>query len=257
MPATPDRAAPVGMAPDFADGIYRLERCNLVVADRHWAFERDHADAIGRHFRAVGHATPEFYNGRVFVMGEGRLADGALDGVLTPTDFASYHFWRAEGFDVRCGRDVFGKAIIEAGCGGLLLGRAAPYTMNAGRADLIGGFIDPIDVDFDGTVDIDASIVREIVEETGLDLALFERAPGYILTVEGALVSIGVHYRSQLPAVDLVGRIDETLRGQGKPEVTGMVVVEPHQRADRAALEALGVPPYVARLFGALAGDAA
>lgn len=248
-------AAPQTAAPEFADGVVRLAQCRLRIANRCWPLQRDNAAAIERHFRAVLERTPEFYNGRIFVMTAGAVAGDVLDGELVPADFASYLYWRDNGFAVAHGRDVFGSAIIEAADGGLLLGRAAPYTMNAGRADLTGGFIDPIDVGFDGVVDIDASIVREIVEETGLDVAEFERVPGYLMTVEGALVSIGVRYRAQLSSVDLAARIGETIRVQGKPELTGVLIVPPEQRGDRAALDALGVQPYVARLFGALAAE--
>ncbi|MEZ5844622.1 MAG: hypothetical protein R3D27_12940 [Hyphomicrobiaceae bacterium] len=256
MTTVPENAGQdCGSAAALADGVVRLRECRLSVADRQWTFQRDNVDAIERHFRAAVRRTPEFYNGRVFVLTEVRIEDGRLDGVLLPTDFASYLYWRESGFDPSLGRDVFGKAIIEAADGALLFGRAADYTMNAGRADLVGGFIDPIDVGFDGAVDIDASIARELGEETGLELASLERRPGYVMAVEGALVALCVHLRSPLSSDELSARIGATLAAQGKPEIAEVVAILPRLHADRGALAGLGVPDYAIRLLAALSAE--
>src|SRR6202040_1822717 len=46
----------------------------------------------------------------------------------------------------------------------------------------------------------DASIARELEEETGLGPAELKRRRGYIVTFAGALVSIAIEWQSALPA---------------------------------------------------------
>lgn len=240
---------------DFSDGVFRLDACRLVVADRDWSFQRVNSTAIVRNFRAAFEQKPDYFNGRIFVLTKAQMKGRVLDGVLAPTDFASYLYWRETGFDVSQGRDLFGKAIIETADRALLLGRAAPHTMNAGYADLIGGFIDPIDVGYDGKVDIVASIEREVNEEIGLVPEELQRQPGFIVSVAGALVALVVHFRTELTSAEHVTRIADGLGKQCKPELTGVVVIEPELRTNRAALEALHVPAYAVPLIGALTLD--
>lgn len=242
---------------DIADGVYRLSECRLAVSDRQWPFARENAYAAERHFRQASEAKPALFNGRVYVMTSGSLDGGILAGEFMATDFASYLYWRDSGFEAAHGKDAFGSAIVEASDGSILLGRAAPHTMNEGRAYLPGGFIDPIDIGFDATVDIDASIARELVEETGLDLASqLSRSPGYLLTVQGPLVSIGVHYRANGAGDALVAQIKATLAEQNPPELAEIVAVGRNVVTDGAALAALGVAPFTQRLLSALArGD--
>jgi len=99
----------------------------------------------------------------------------------------------------------------------------------------------------DGAIDIEASIVRELAEETGLEPAALERTPGFILTFLGPLVSIAAEFRSPLPVEELCAAISAHIAAEADPELAEMVVV----RSARD-LDGLDVAAYASVLLPAL-----
>jgi hypothetical protein len=98
-----------------------------------------------------------------------------------------------------------------------------------------------------GTIDIEASIVRELGEETGLGPAQLTRAPGYILARVGPRIAIGAEWHSRLPAEDLRKTILDFASSQSKPELADIVIVRRHADIDERT-----IPPYAQVLLRAL-----
>ncbi len=138
-------------------------------------------------------------------MTSGALQDDCLDGVLAATDFAASLYWRETGYRDQAVVDCFGSAIFLGSDGALIYGRQSAGHINAGMLYPPGGFIDERDIGRGGAVDLDASIAREITEETGLNPTALRRDRGFLVTRYGPLLSIGVIYQLTLPGelVDL------------------------------------------------------
>lgn len=191
--------------------------------------------------------SPAYFNGPIRI-----LLDYSIDGdrfaaEFATSDFASFVYWRAHGCADDSVRDCFGCAIVRSAEGHILLGIQASGNLNAGRAYCPSGFIDPADVTADGRIDIDGSIAREIVEETGLDLALLERLPGYMLIVAGPSIAIGVEYRSTLAAGSLRARIMDHLAAEAVPELDDILFVR-----SPADIDGRPTTPHVPVLLRAL-----
>ena len=92
------------------------------------------------------------------------------------------------------------------------------------------------DIDASGLVDIDASVVREVLEETELAAADLERRPGYVLTFAGAMVSIGVEYGSRLSARELKARILRHIAADTQSELVEVEIVQWSGDLDRIAM---------------------
>ena len=217
--------------------------CELAVGSGEWAFAVTHAADIEAHWTRRSRENPGFFNGCIHLLEQNRLDGAHFCGRLLRTDFKSYLYWRETGFADRSVRDAFGSALIRSKEGHVLLGRQREGNVNAGLAYLPGGFIDERDVAVSGEVDITASILREVAEETGLGAFELTRTPGYLVTIAGPLVSIAVGLRSALPSEALIERIGSHIAGDAKSElVSGLVV--------RSVMDMQGVAmPDYARLL--------
>lgn len=199
--------------------------CRLQVGDRDWPYARAHEREIAEEFERQRFAKPGYFNGPIQIMLDHAIEAGTFVGEFATSDFASFVYWRAMGMVDDTVRDCFGCAVVRSREGHILLGVQAGGNLNAGRAYCPSGFIDPADVRADGSIDIDGSIEREITEETGLDLGLLTRVPGYLLIAAEASIAIAVEYRSTLTAVEIRAQIAGNLARQTEPELAGVLLV--------------------------------
>lgn len=226
------------------EGVASVAACTLAVGTERWAFAEDHRDRIAAHWHARRAENPKFFNGAIFVLTEAGIDGDRFSGTLARIDFASYLYWRETGFADETVRDCFGTGVIVSADGAVLLARQKAGQINSGFAYLPGGFIDARDVAGDHTVDVGASISREIAEETGLGSADLDPQPGLLLSCAGPLVSVARVYRSALNAADLGGAIAAHIAADPNAELEG---VEFAWRA--AALDPERVPPYARQLL--------
>ena len=178
-----------------------------------------------RHWQQRQKQNPALFNGRIFILLRHHVADSQLIGEYAPTDFASYLYWREHDYCDASVRDGFGSAILRSAEGDILLGCAGAHTINAGRAYLPGGFVDARDVRADGTVDIDASVAREVLEETGILWSEFERRSGYWLSLSGPLLSIGIELVHADQSETLRRRITDHNAREERPEIAEILIL--------------------------------
>ena len=228
-------------------GVTRIRDVRLSVRGDGWPYEVRHADGIAAHWQRRRAENPGFFNGRILVLRSGRVVDGVLDGGLATIDFAAFLHWREHGYQDATARDAFGSALILSRDGALMLARQSAGNLNEGLVYPPGGFIDPRDVAEDGTIDLAASIRREIAEETGLDVDDLTHEPGYLISTDGLQVAIGAVFRSGLDA-DMLRKA--MLRGSAadpEGELIDVVAIRSTADADRHPL-----PRWTAALVAAL-----
>jgi 8-oxo-dGTP pyrophosphatase MutT (NUDIX family) len=201
----------------------RIRHCALSLSTEPWSFAERHRDAIAAYWRRVRAERPKMFDGTVHVLTAHALHDGLLTGTFARTDFKSFLYWREHGSQGPT-RDGFGSSLVRSSDGCVLLGRQSEGHLNAGLAYPPSGLIDSSDTTA-GRVDIDASIARELEEETGLTRADLERRPGYITTSIGPIVSIAIEWQSALPANALRERILAHVERQPEPELGDVVIV--------------------------------
>lgn len=230
--------------------VQRVSTCDLRLSPRPWQFAQTHSVEIEKHWQKRSLANPNFFNGRVLIMGEVAILGGVLRADLFETSFASFLYWKDGGYPDRSVRDGFGSALIRSSEGHVLLARQLPGHLNSGLLYMPGGFIDLNDVGIGGKVDIDASIARELREETGLEAGSFERRPGYLITQVGLQVSIAVEFRSVLPADQLQSLLLQQVSQQGDRELEEFVVFDHPPQQDEAEVVAFSRHAIEAVLAG-------
>ena len=197
----------------------------LEVRDGGWAFADAAAPAIDEHWTSRIAENPSLFNGRVFIMEEGGLAGEQFVAVLKPIEFKAFLYWKEKACSASHGFDCFGSALLRSSEGHVLLGRAGRRTINAGLAYPPGGFFDERDVR-DGRIDLEASVRREAIEETGLPEVMLKAEPFVWVTRIGPQISLGVEYRLPASSDDIRSAILDNLSRQAKPELDDIVVVK-------------------------------
>jgi 8-oxo-dGTP pyrophosphatase MutT (NUDIX family) len=229
--------------------VIAVRACVLAAANERWRYADEHAAEIADYWARRRAENPNFFNGAVYVLSAHALsADGVLSGRFLGTDFRSFLYWREAGFPEAGVRDAFGSAVVRSADGLILLGRQRSGHLNSGRCYPPGGLVDARDVDTDGTVDIVASVARELGEETGLDVRDLTRVAGHLVTMTGPLLSIAVVWQSDLPGLALADQVRRHLAQDPESELADVVLVAPGEtRSD------LDIPHFARALLAALA----
>jgi 8-oxo-dGTP pyrophosphatase MutT (NUDIX family) len=217
----------------------RIKSCVLRASDWTWPLAEARAAEIEADWQRRHAQTPTMFNGGIYLTRSYTLDDGCFDATLFKSDFRTLLYWRArtDAADEPV-RETFGCSLIRSAGGHLLMGQQGPGQLNSGRIYPPGGLIDGDDV-LDGVIDIDASIVRELGEETGLSAGDLVRVPGYLLVFTGLKIAIGIEWRSELPAAELRERILAIVRRQQDPELTDIVIV-----GSQADIDEVRMPPH-------------
>jgi ADP-ribose pyrophosphatase YjhB (NUDIX family) len=233
-----------------AERVVFVSNCKFRTAPGSWAYAAGHSEAIEDNWRRAVADNPQFFNGVIHLIDELSLEDGALNARLLCTDFKSYLFWRKAGLPQAGVLDGFGSALIRSSDGAIVLGRQREGNVNGGLAYLPGGFIDARDVVGDGSVDIAASVARELLEETGLTAPVVKAQPGFIVTQTGAHVSLAVAYEASEDAAALKKRIEDHIGTDPVSELTEVIVIR-----GLSDLEGLAMPSYARLLLKSLLKD--
>lgn len=234
------------MPPDAS--IMRTTDLALRVTNEPWPFATRHAPAIAAYFDTRTAANPSLYDGRVFVLRRLDVDGGRVAAAFSLERFSAFLYWRDGGVpDDGRTLDGFGSAIVRTADGAILLGRTALDTMNPGHVYLPGGFLDPRDLADAATIDPDASIARELAEETGLDAASLERRPGYVVARHGRHCCFAIEYRALETAAEITQRFARAHTGNTDGELTALLAARSPEDLQR-----IGALPHARHLCHAI-----
>jgi 8-oxo-dGTP pyrophosphatase MutT (NUDIX family) len=221
--------------------------CQLASKPLTWPFATERAAQVDAHWQRRKQECPGFFNGRVQMLASYALSEDVVTGEFFETEFKNFLYWRETGERDHSVSDAFGSALMRSSEGHVILGRQRPGNVNSGLASLPGGFIDARDVRADGMIDIDASIAREMMEETGLDARAFVRKPGYLVTRIAQQVSFAVEFVSPDPADVIQSQVRAFLARDPKSELEDVVIIR-----SKACFANLPTPAYAGVLLNYL-----
>ena len=204
--------------------IVRIKRLELAVAPRPWPFADAHREEIARHFEELRESKPAVWNGRILLLHDHAIAGDVFRGGYLETDYASFVAWRDWGFPDATVRNCFSLGALRACDGGFLLGVMSGHTLNAGKIYFPAGTPDPSDI-VGETVDLAASIRREVAEETGLAPDAYEAEEGWTCVLTAThIAQIKLLHAPETAAV-LRARILGHLAGEAQPELSDIRIV--------------------------------
>lgn len=230
--ADPETARGAFWGVDWTVGrrIAPVHRLDFSAEDGGWPELEPHRPEVEAHFARRAGDNPHLWNGPVLLLRDHAFRDGHLSGAFRRTDFAAFTFWRDTGWRDLGMVNAFALAAIEGADGGFVLGVMGPHTASAGRTYFPGGTPDPSDITPDGRVDLHASMLRELEEETGLAPADIARDAGFTGIFDGPRVALMGRLVFDAPAQELAARIRAFLASEAQPELADVAVV--HGEAD-------------------------
>ena len=204
--------------------VVRIDRLDLTFVPQPWPFADTRRAEIHAHFAKLQRERPALWNGRVLLLHRYNIESSVFGGAFLETDFASFLAWRDWGFEEACVTNCFSMAALRASDGAYLLGAMGDHTAGAGKIYFPAGTPDPEDV-IGGMVDLGASVVRELAEETGLTATDVVTETGWYSVLCGPRVAHMKIFQSHEAADDLRERIRVHLQREAEPELSDMVIV--------------------------------
>ena len=204
-------------------GIKRLVHVSLEVDFERWAYARENRAKIEKHWKKAHAENPALHNGNIFMLTQWTMAEDRLEGVVQPASYASFLYWREQGYPEAGARNCFGSSVLQSREGHILFGRMAPNTATAGLVYPVGGSFGEEDVSA-GMLQVETNIARELAEETGLNAEDGNREAGYICVEEGPRISLAARFIFDCDSNELRQRITAHLETCDEPELDEVVV---------------------------------
>ncbi len=211
-----------------------LLRGALVSHD--WAFARDEARRIDRHWAARRAANPTLYDGPVLLACRAEIVDDnglrtlAVD--MFETRFSRFLAWRDFGWPDASVYNCFAMPAVRSSDGAYLLGEMSPGHSAAGQRYFPGGTPDPEDVVAPGVVDLAASLSRELLEETGLDATEGSAAEHWTIVFDHRRLACIRRIDWPATADEIRARVRAYLSSQAEPELSDAHLVAPGRYDD-------------------------
>jgi hypothetical protein len=204
--------------------IVPVDRLDVSFTPYQWPFAAERSSDIAAHFELRRLATPQLWNGRILLMREFAIADGALRGQYFETGFADFLAWRDWNFPDPAVVNCFAMGALRSSDGAFLMGVMSASTANAGRIYFAAGTPDRDDLR-GGTVDLAGNVLREIGEETGLAAADLVIGPGWHAVVDIPRIAVMKPVTLPLPAEEARARMLRHLESETEPELCDIRIV--------------------------------
>lgn len=186
-------------------------------------FETANAAAIEENWRAETRANPSLFDGTVVLLSRLAYDAGRFEGRCHAVRYATFMHWRRERANTAAGH-VFAHAMLVSRDNALVAIRMAANTVNAGRIYFAAGSFEPVDF-ADGAADVDFNMIREVAEETGLDISSVRRGVRYYaLSTERGTVLFRRYFLDE-NADQIARRIEVFVAGEMDPEISGPVII--------------------------------
>lgn len=225
--------------------VLRVDRLACRVVAHDWAFDRDVRGDIAAHWREQTKVNPTLFDGRVLLASRVETnfdAAGltALEADFFETGFSRFLAWRDFGFPDRDVYNCFSMPALRSADGAFLLGEMGPGHSCAGQLYFPCGTPDRADICGE-TVDLGGSIVRELVEETGIRITSRMFAQTWRIVFEGQRVACMNIIDWPEPAQALLARVERHIAAETKPELAGA-----HMVRSRGELSDPRIPAFMA-----------
>ncbi|RWO46748.1 MAG: hypothetical protein EOS12_10715 [Mesorhizobium sp.] len=204
-------------------------------------FARDNAEAIAENWQHEIAANPALFDGMVVLLSQLAYRDSRLVGRCHAVNYSTFMLWRKRRENSGA-EHAYAHAMLVAGDNALVAIRMGPHTVNAGRVYFAAGSFEPVDFR-DGLVDVDFNMMREVREETGLDLSGVERGKRYHAMSTSSGTVIFRRYHEMAPADEIARRISAFVATETEPEIEGPVIIR------HAADLPVGLSPHMKPLI--------
>ncbi len=206
--------------------IHDLDAVDAVVEPYDWAFPVAHHDAIEAYWEQTAAGRPGFFNGTVLVQHRGIIEGRVFRAGYSTAEYKHFLGYLRLEHPMRDVRNGFGMAALRAADGAFLLGEMGPDTANAGMIYFAAGTPDLGDVT-DGRLDLGASVIREMCEETGLAPGDVTIADGWTCLLFDRRAAFMRRVTIDLPADEARRLMLDRMKALHEDELSDIVIIRP------------------------------
>ncbi len=223
---------------------------DLTLVEGVWPFAEENPDRIASHWAQAIKNNPALWDGKLLLAERPELKGKCLQAKSIEVSYSSYLAWRDWGYPEKTYFTVFGSAIIRSREGYLIFGEMAEHTAGAGLIYPPAGSLERSDVGEEGRIDVFSSAVRELCEETGLDVGGAGSSRSGIADFAcraGQLISVNRVFQFERSAAALVEEISAFMATQDRAELGGVVVLKTLADVEQSKTEpyAIGIAKHL------------
>jgi 8-oxo-dGTP pyrophosphatase MutT (NUDIX family) len=205
------------------DVILPIDRVDVRLDPSPHPFELANAAEIDENWIGEQAANPAVFDGRMVLLSSLSHRDRRLEGTCHTIRFATFLHWRKHR-DYSIAEHAYAHAALVTTDNALVAIRMGPKTSNPGQVYFAAGSFEPGDFR-DGLVDLHFNMVREVREETGLDIDGLRRDPhSHALLEKGGAVIFRRYFLTD-DAETVAAKIRDFVVGDPDPEIEEPVII--------------------------------
>ncbi|MCV0397007.1 MAG: NUDIX hydrolase [Rhizobiaceae bacterium] len=216
--------------------VFRVDEVDVRLSATPHPFIAGRQEEIEANWLEEKRARPALFDGEVALLASLKLTGSRLEGTAHVVRYSAFLYWRGLR-PVSSAEHCYAHAMPVSSEGALVAIRMSGHTVSAGLAYFASGSFEPTDF-AGGRVDIGANMLREVREETGLNLDGLptDRCFHALSLPQGTVIFRRVFMNE--PANAIADRIRRFVSDKGDPEgeIAGPVVIrDPADLPDRLA----------------------
>ena len=205
------------------DTIMTVRAVDVTLDPSPHAFAAAKEQAIATHWQEMTQQFPALFNGEVALLSQLGIEGDILTGRCHIVRYAAFVYWRKLRTSAGAGH-FYAHPVLVSSDGALIAVRMGKHTLNAGRVYFAAGSFEPSDFR-DGKADLERNMVREVLEETGIDISSAPHDDDYQILAKSTGTVIFRRYYLDRSADELVASISAHVAGETEPEIEGPVVI--------------------------------
>jgi len=210
--------------------VFPVARIELRVLDGEHPYRVSRRGEIAANWEAEVTANPALFDGRMVFQHRLALSEDGIRGQGYVIPFSTFMYWRKQQ-DRTGGIHLFSYPVIATSDNALVAIRMGAHTANPGQVYFAAGSLEPEDI-ASGICDLEFNMRREVLEETGFDLADSTPGESYYASRYRRTVTVFKLYRFELTADEIIERISAHMVVADDKEIAGAVAI---RSADHAA----------------------
>ena len=229
------------------DVVLPVRSVRVALDDAPHPFEIANAAEIEANWSRELAANPALFDGRVALLSSLGLHDGVLAGRCHIVRYATFMLWRR--LRPRSGAGHAYTHAMPVGADNALVAiRMGQHTVNPGSVYFAAGAFEEGDFR-DGLADAEMNMRREVLEETGIDIAGVAHDPGFHVVAKSCGIVLFRRYFFDVGADELAERARAHVAAQDDSEIVGPVVIRDAENLPE------GLAPQMPDLIGWHFGD--
>ncbi|MBF9194620.1 NUDIX hydrolase [Microvirga terrestris] len=205
--------------------IRRVSRVEACCRPYDWAWPKQNRGFIEENWKRRTAGKPQMFNGRVLLLQDVVFEQDLCRNTYFEVDYADFVAWIDKGYPNPVIANGFAMGALRGSDGAYICAVMGSGTTNAGRVYFAAGTPDPSDVRPDGTVDLAASLTRELEEETGLQEGDYHVDDEWIIVQRWPTIALLRMVTLPVTAEEGAARIRANIARQHEPELQDVRII--------------------------------